>query len=158
MGEIPWVVGFVLPRLPDGRREAFLDCSQDTLASGGVAMDKSMLVGLWRLTFCVPPAIWKRMGEGGGDPLAFMAAEHHRVRDYAVMELVRSGQPLAPERIAQEVQLAQTRVVEVLDELEQHKTFLFRNAQGAVTWAYPVTVEPTPHAVHLSTGEEIHAA
>ena len=37
-------------------------------------------------------------------------------------------------------------------------TFLFRNSQGAVTWAYPVTVEPTPHRVAFSTGEEVYAA
>jgi hypothetical protein len=37
-------------------------------------------------------------------------------------------------------------------------TFLFRNEEGAVTWAYPVTVERTPHRVSLSTGEQVYAA
>ena len=37
-------------------------------------------------------------------------------------------------------------------------TFLFRNAQGAVTWAYPVTVEPRRTASPFSTGEQIYAA
>jgi hypothetical protein len=121
-------------------------------------MDQNVLVGLWCLTLPVPAAIWKKMDEGGGDPLAFMTEEHHRVRDFAVTELARSGVPLTPEHIAQELQLPQTRVTDILDELERHKTFLFRNAQGAVTWAYPVTVDPTPHRVRFSTGEQVYAA
>ena len=123
-------------------------------------MDKSMLVGLWRIALRVPPAIWQKFseGEGGGDPLAFMSAEHHRVRDFAVLELARSGKPLSVERIARELQLPQGRVVEILTELERHKTFVWRNPDGAVTWAYPVTVDPTPHRLRLSTGEPVYAA
>ena len=44
------------------------------------------------------------------------------------------------------------------DDLEKHLTFLFRNAAGAVTWAYPVTVEQTPHRIVLSSGEQLYAA
>jgi uncharacterized membrane-anchored protein len=122
-------------------------------------MNKNMLVGLWRLMLRVPPAIWKHRDAGGGDdPLAFMSEAHHRVRDFAVMELMRSGEPLTPERIAQELQLPQTQVVEILNQLERHKTFVFRNPQGAVTWAYPVTVDPTPHRLRFSTGEQVYAA
>jgi len=121
-------------------------------------MDETMLIGLWRLTLPVPPAIWKKRDQGGGNPLGFMTEAHHRVRDFAVAELIRGGQPLAPEHIAQELQLPQARVAEILNELERHKTFLFRNAQGAVTWAYPVTVDLTPHRLRFSTGEQVYAA
>ena len=88
----------------------------------------------------------------------FMSEAHQRVRDYAVLELPRSGKPLPPARIAQELQLVEAQVVEILDDLEKHKTFLFRNAQGAVSWAYPVTVDQTPHRVVFSTGEQVYAA
>ena len=121
-------------------------------------MNKKMLVGLWRLTLPVPPTLWKKMDEGGKDPLEFMSEAHHQVRDFTVTELTRSGKPLTPECIAQELQLPPTQVTEILDELERHKTFLFRNAQGAVTWAYPVTVDPTPHRVISRTGEQVYAA
>ena len=122
-------------------------------------MDKKLLVGLWRCVLPVPPAIWEKMeGGGGGDPLAFMTEAHHRVRDFAVTELIRGGKPLSPARIAQELQLPQDRVVDILDELERNKTFVFRNAQGEVTWAYPVTVDPTPHRVCFSTGDQVYAA
>ncbi len=121
-------------------------------------MDESMLIGLWRLAIPIPPAVWKKRDQGGGDPLGFMTEAHHRVRDFAVLELTRSEKPLPPERIAQALQLSQARVVEILDDLEQRKTFLFRNAQGSVTWAYPVTVDPTPHRLSFSTGEQVYAA
>ena len=121
-------------------------------------MDESLLVGLWRLAIPIPPGIWTKRDQGGGDPLGFMTEAHHKVRNFAVLELPRSGKPLPPERIAQELQLPQARVAEILDELERHKTFLFRNAQGAVTWAYPVTVDPTPHRLSFSTGEQVYAA
>jgi hypothetical protein len=121
-------------------------------------MDKNLLTGVGRLTIPVPPAIWHKTGEGEGGHMDFMSEAHHRVRDYAVMELPRSGKPLPPERIAQELQLPQAQVVEILDELERHKTFLFRDAQGAVTWAYPVTVDQTPHQVRFSSGEQVYAA
>jgi hypothetical protein len=121
-------------------------------------MDEKLFVGLWRLMLPIPPAIWTKRDLGGGDPLAFMTEAHHRVRDFAVTELTQSGKPLAPERIAQELQLPPARVADILDELERRKTFLFRNAQGAVTWAYPVTVDPTPHRLRFSTGEQVYAA
>jgi len=37
-------------------------------------------------------------------------------------------------------------------------TFLYRNVAGNVVWAYPVTVEQTPHRVIFNTGESIYAA
>jgi len=37
-------------------------------------------------------------------------------------------------------------------------TFLFRNKEGEVVWAYPVTVDKTPHHLTFSTGEQLYAA
>jgi hypothetical protein len=92
------------------------------------------------------------------DGLAFMTWEHHRVRNFAVRELPRVGSPLATEFIAKSLNLEVAPTKVILDELEKHLTFLFRNEQGAVAWAYPVTVDPTPHRVHFSTGESLYAA
>jgi hypothetical protein len=75
-----------------------------------------------------------------------------------VKELPRSGNPLPLESIAQSTNLPVERVVAILDDLQKHMTFLFRNKEGAVTWAYPVTVDRTPHHVALSTGESAYAA
>lgn len=92
------------------------------------------------------------------DGLAFMTQEHHRVRNFAVRELPRVGSPLATKFIADSLNLKVKQAKVILDELEKHMTFLFRNEQGDVAWAYPVTIDPTPHRVHFSTGESLYAA
>jgi hypothetical protein len=90
--------------------------------------------------------------------LGFMSADHHRVRNFAVRELAYARGPLSPEFIADRLNLPVDRVNIILEDLEKHMTFLFRNEQGAVAWAYPVTTDTTPHHVTFNTGEQLHAA
>ena len=90
--------------------------------------------------------------------LAFMTPEHRRVHHEAVLQLPSSGKPLDPASIAKSLVMETGRVIELLNDLEKHMTFLFRNNRGEVVWAYPVTVEKTPHHVTFSTGEQIYAA
>jgi hypothetical protein len=102
--------------------------------------------------------IWQSQIKGDDQQLDFMSADHHRVRNYCVTELPRAGKPLQPAYIAEALDLPLGRVVPILDELERHMTFLYRSKEGTVTWAYPVTVDVTPHRVTFSTGEQIYAA
>lgn len=94
----------------------------------------------------------------GPERLAFMTEDHHRIRRLAVLELPRQGSPLSPEFFADRLQLSRQRVVEILDELERRLFFLVRDSAGAVSWAYPVTVDRTPHRLTFSTGERLHGA
>ncbi len=125
-------------------------------------MNNNLLLGLFRCVLPVPRALWQmqvsrnaRHLDGG---LAFMSAEHHLIRNFVVRGLPRVGKPLSPDSIAQNLNLPISQVETILDDLEKHMTFLFRNEQGAVTWAYPVTVDRTPHHLTLSTGEQVYAA
>jgi hypothetical protein len=117
-----------------------------------------LLLGIGRAMIPLPRALWQRAMASGarraGSRTGFMTDDHHRVRDFAVSALPGRGAPLAPEAIAEALELPVARVVSLLDDLERHLTFLFRNEDGAVTWAYPVTVDETPHHVSFSTGEE----
>jgi hypothetical protein len=90
--------------------------------------------------------------------LAFMTRDHHLVRDFAVRELPRHEQPLPPEHIAQTAGLELENIISILADLEQHLFFLVRNSAGHVSWAFPVTAEPTPHRLTFSTGEKIFGA
>jgi hypothetical protein len=90
--------------------------------------------------------------------LGFMSKEHHLVRNFVVREMPIVGKPLSPVYVSQRLNLPLERTKAILDELEKHMTFLFRNEQGAVIWAYPVTVEKTPHHITFSTGEQLYAA
>ncbi len=122
----------------------------------------NLLLGVGRWLVPIPPLIWKREiannARASEASLGFMSADHHTIRNFVVREMPRIGVPLSPERIAQGVELPVDRVIPILDELEKNLTFLFRNEQGAVTWAYPVTVDKTPHRLKLNTGEVLNAA
>jgi hypothetical protein len=125
-------------------------------------MKNRLLLGHGRTTIPIPATVWKgeasRQAQHSHASLGFMSEEHHRVRDFVVQELPRVGEPLAPEFIAQALDLPGERLKAILDDLEKHMTFLFRNERGAVAWAYPVTVDRTPHHVTFSTGEQVYAA
>ena len=125
-------------------------------------MNKSLLLGLWRFWLRIPRRIWQqevaRSARAAEKSLAFMTADHHKIRDFVVRELPRIAKPIPPETIAQSLNMDLEQVIPILDELEKNLTFLYRNEGGAVTWAYPVTAEQTPHRVTFSTGEGIYAA
>lgn len=127
-------------------------------------MTNRLLIGLGRhiIPIPIPRALWQRQVQKGAQrttaDLGFMSEEHHLVREFVVRELPRLGEPISPEFIAEELNLPVDRVKSILDELEEHMTFVCRNTQGAVAWAYPVTAETTPHRVTFSTGERVHAA
>jgi hypothetical protein len=125
-------------------------------------MNKSLLLGLRRFLLRIPRPIWQqevaRGARAAEKSLAFMTTDHHNVRDFVVREMPRIAEPIPPELIAQSLDMDLAHVVTLLDDLEKNLTFLYRNEHGAVTWAYPVTVEHTPQLVRFSSGEEIYAA
>jgi hypothetical protein len=124
-------------------------------------MTDSVLLGVGRYLIPIPRLAWQPMMRANARKISaglrFMSTDHHRVRDYVVAELPRAGAPLPPETIAAALDLPIAQVREILDEFERRLTFLFRNDHGAVTWAYPVTVEETPHHAHFSTGEDAYS-
>ena len=125
-------------------------------------MKNKLMMGLWKYMINVPPFLWEKQIEKGkkkyADHLAFMSREHWLVHHFVVRELPFTGMPLSPEFIANTLGLPIARTTAILDDLESHMTFLFRNAEGSVVWAYPVTLEKTPHQVTFHTGEQLYAA
>ncbi|MGI9604659.1 MAG: hypothetical protein ACR2P0_00840 [Acidimicrobiales bacterium] len=110
---------------------------------------------------------WKRELEGApaaiASRLAFMDENHHRVRNHLVRQLPYEGAAgLSPQATAAATDLPVDRVQSILEELERNLFFLVRDPSGRgaqnVTWAFPVTVERTPHHVAFSTGENTYAA
>ena len=93
------------------------------------------------------------------NPLAFMTAAHHAARNFVVRELPRNaGRPLSAGRIARALALETGMVESLLEDLEKHLFFLVRDARGSVSWAFPVTCDPTPHRLRFSSGESIFGA
>lgn len=125
-------------------------------------MTETILLGRGREIIEIPRKVWEghlaRIPEHAGQRLAFLTETHHRVRRYVVRGLPVAGQPIEPAAIARALELPPDRVEAVLAELERNLFFLVRNKQGAVAWAYPVTVEPTPHRLTFQSGERLYGA
>lgn len=90
--------------------------------------------------------------------LTFMSDDHHHVRNFVVEQMVRTATALSAQTISQALDLPESRVGTILEELERHLFFLVRDADGLVTWAFPVTVDRTPHHLSFSSGERLWAA
>ncbi len=122
----------------------------------------SLRLGLGPLLVPLPGPLWKRKVEsqaaGAERLLARLPDDHRRVRRFVVGELARRGRAVEPERVARELGLPLDRVERILAELEARLLFLYRDARGAVEWAYPVTAAPTPHRLRFPSGEETFAA
>ena len=125
-------------------------------------MSSKLMSGFWRFMLMVPPSLWEKQIAKTRKRIRreceFMSDEHRLVHHYVVRELPRVGEPMVPEAIAEGLDMGLSRVKAILAELEEHMTFLVTNSDGSVIWAYPVTVEQTPHRVTFSTGERIYAA
>jgi hypothetical protein len=125
-------------------------------------MDNFILLGRGRDMQRIPRAEWEKhlasAPEQQHKRLSFMTPAHHQVRYFVVRELSRKAKPMEPEFIAQQLLLPLAQVTTILADLERNLFFLARNETGAVTWAYPVTVELTPHRIMFSTGERAYAA
>jgi len=90
--------------------------------------------------------------------LLFMTDTHHRVRSFVVKKLAEMQEPITPEFIANRLNMQLARVTAILEEMENNLFFLVRNEKGAVTWAFPVTVETTPHKLIFSTSLQLYGA
>jgi hypothetical protein len=125
-------------------------------------MEEIIFLGREKELQKVPQAMWKQhlaeIPQHASARLSFMTGAHHRVRNFVVKELALRQQPIEPKLISETLILPPDQVVNILDELEMKLFFLVRNEHGAVTWAYPVTVEPTPHRLTFKSGERLYAA
>ena len=125
-------------------------------------MSETVLLGRGRQVIEIPRQQWEKhlanAPQHADNRLRFMSGDHHAVRYFVVRELPRRGNPLPAEFIAAELELPLTRTEAILDEQEQNLFFLVRNEQGAVVWAFPVTVDLTPHPLTFCTGERLYAA
>ena len=125
-------------------------------------MEEKILLGRGQQILEIPQATWKehltQIPQHSQTRLSFMTDAHHRVRYFVVNELADKQKPIEPESISKTLNMPLAQVTDILEELERKLFFLVRGGQGAVVWAYPVTVEITPHKLNFSTGERLYGA
>jgi len=120
-----------------------------------------ILLGVGRRMVPVPGWLFGAMARRDAKRMARrrpLEPHHRRVQHFAVREIARRREPIAPEVISAELDLPLERVTGILDELERRMTFLYRAGGGSVVWAYPVTAETTPHQVRIDGGAAFSAA
>ena len=125
-------------------------------------MKNKLMLGLWRYTINIPPFLWQKQIARGKKRFekvyGSLSDEHRMIHHFVVKELPYISKSLSPESIAKKLGLSSDRVIDALDHLEKRMTFLYRNNNGEVVWAYPVTVDKTSHKITFNTGEQLYAA
>jgi hypothetical protein len=125
-------------------------------------MEEKILLGRDQKILEVPQAAWKQhltqIPQHSQSRLKFMTDAHHQIRYFVVKELVNRQKPIEPELISEKLDMPLEQVIPILEELEGKLFFLVRNERGAVAWAYPLTVEATPHKLNFASGERLYAA
>ena len=124
-------------------------------------MFEKVLVGVGKRMIPVPEFIFRPMVQRDVrklDSRPELEPDQRRVQHFAVREIPRRREALAPEVFAAELDLPLAEVLQILDELERRMTFLCRRDGEDVNWAYPVTSDETPHQVRIDGGEAFSAA
>jgi len=124
-------------------------------------VSERILLGVGRRMVAVPEWLFRRMVQRDAKKLARrrpLGPDHRRVQHFAVREIPRRREPIAPEVIAAELDLSIDRVTEILGDLERRMTFLYRRGGEDVNWAYPVSAEETPHQIRIDGGAAFSAA
>lgn len=125
--------------------------SEETLLAGRSSRIERVAAQPWREAL-------DRVGERMRARLAFMTAAHRTVREAAVVHLPSAGKPLDARDLAPLTGLDPVVVDRLLDDLHQRLFFLVRNAQRQVAWAFPVTIDRTPHHLTFDSGERLWGA
>jgi hypothetical protein len=125
-------------------------------------MEEKILLGRDQKILEIPQAIWKQhltqIPQHSQSRLNFMTDAHHQIRYFVVKEMAKRQKPIEPEFISEKLNMPLEQVKPILEELERKLFFLVRNEQGAVAWAYPVTVETTPHKLSFASGGRLYSA
>lgn len=112
-------------------------------------MDDKLLVGQGHQILETSETSWKQqlaqVPQNSQARLGFMTEAHHRLRYFAVRELVNGQRPVAPTFIAEMLHLPLEQVEAILEELEKRLFFLVRNEQHAV-----LRRTPSPWTLHLT--------
>jgi len=120
-----------------------------------------VLLGVGRRMVPVPEVLFRPMVRRDANKLAkrsCLETDERRVQHFAVREIPRRSEAIAPEVFARELDLPIDEVHQILDELERRMTFLCRRGGEDVNWAYPVTTDETPHQLRIDGGAAFSAA
>jgi hypothetical protein len=87
-----------------------------------------------------------------------LSKEERRVHHFIVMKMAVAKDPITAEMIANELRMPNDQVHEIINKLENLKTFIYRGDGKGINWAYPLSLENTGFRMTASSGEQFFAA
>ena len=110
----------------------------------------------------IPPLLsdkGAKKGEKGAKTNAdSLSKEERRAHHFIVMKMAVVKDPITTELIASEIGMPKDQVNQIIDKLENLKTFIYRDDGKAINWAYPLSLEDTGFRMTASSGEQFFAA
>ena len=87
-----------------------------------------------------------------------MSNEERGVHHFIVKKMAVVKVPITAELIAGELGMPNDQVLEIINKLENLKTFIYRSDGKGINWAYPLSLENTGFRMTASSGEQFFAA
>ncbi len=110
----------------------------------------------------IPPLLSNKgakKGEKGAKANAdCLSKEERRVHHFIVMKMAVVKDPITTEVVANELRMPNDQVREIINKLENLKTFIYRGDGKGINWAYPLSLENTGFRMTASSGEQFFAA
>jgi hypothetical protein len=100
----------------------------------------------------------KKGAKGARENADCLSEEERRVHHFIVMKMAVVKDPITADLIANELGMPQDRVNEIIDKLENLKTFVYRSDGKGIDWAYPLSLDNTGFRMTASSGEQFFAA
>ena len=100
----------------------------------------------------------KKGAEGAKSNAANLSNEEREVHHFIVKKMAGAKAPITVEQIAGDMGMPDDRVIEIVNKLENLKTFIYRSDGNGIDWAYPISLENTDFRMTASSGEQFFAA
>ena len=128
----------------------------------GKFMKHKLYMGFRSFMMRIPPLLSEKgakKGEKGAKANAdCLSKEEHRVHHFIAMKMAVVKDPITPELISNELNIPNETVHEIINKLENLKTFIYRSDGKGINWAYPLSLENTGFKMTASSGEQFFAA
>ena len=110
----------------------------------------------------IPPLLSEKgakKGEKGARQNAnSLSRNERRIHHLIVMKMAVINEPISAELIASEMGMPIDQVMDIINKLENLKTFIFRTDQKRIDWAYPLSLENTGFLLTATSGKRFFAA
>ncbi|MBC8440847.1 MAG: hypothetical protein H8D87_14355 [Deltaproteobacteria bacterium] len=125
-------------------------------------MKHKLYMGFRGFMMRIPPLLSEKgakKGEKGAKANAdCLSKEERRVHHFIVKKMAVVKGPITPELISNELNISNETVHEIINKLENLKTFIYRSDGKGINWAYPLSLEDTGFKMIASSGEQFFAA